>query len=94
VSDNTDESALMGWIGTFALGLAIGWFAWWRHPSRAGGPVFALAAAAVGAIAVKLVGNATGLFDDGEILEWLLSVLGALTAATLAVSLGATRFRR
>jgi uncharacterized membrane protein YeaQ/YmgE (transglycosylase-associated protein family) len=84
----------MGWIGTFLLGAALGWFGWWRHPARAGRPARAVAAGALAAIVVKLAGNATGLFDDGEVLEWLLSVLGALVAVTAAVSFGATRIRR
>lgn len=84
----------MGWIGTLLLGAAIGWFGWWRHPSRAGRPAPAVLAGALVALAVKLAGNATGVFDDGEILEWLLSVLGALVAVIVAVSFGANRFRR
>ncbi|WP_338862616.1 hypothetical protein IHE31_05180 [Mycetohabitans rhizoxinica] len=49
---------------------------------------------ALAAGAVKLAGNASGLFEDGEVLEWSLCVLGAMTAVAVTVSLGSHPFCR
>ncbi|MCG1054239.1 hypothetical protein KQH49_04380 [Mycetohabitans sp. B5] len=86
----------MGWIGTLLLGVAIGGFGWWRHPARRAAALPALIVGALAAGAVKLAGNASGLFEDGEVLEWSLCVLGAMTAVAVAVtaSLGSHLFRR
>jgi hypothetical protein len=83
----------MGWLGTALVGAAVGWFGWRWHPMRAGFQVWlALAASALAACAAKLAGNLSGLFYDGQTLEWLVSVLAAI-AAVLLLGRRATRSR-
>ena len=49
--------------------------------------VVALAAAA--AVIVKLTGNLTGFFYDGQTLEWLATVLAAIATVTVLGSVAA-----
>ncbi|CBW74683.1 unnamed protein product [Mycetohabitans rhizoxinica HKI 454] len=68
-----------------------------RLPAPSGTPHGGTARAYLGALAagaVKLAGNASGLFEDGEVLEWSLCVLGAMTAVAVTVSLGSHPFCR
>ncbi|MDP9158004.1 hypothetical protein [Burkholderiaceae bacterium] len=87
----------MGWFGIVFLGLVIGLAGWWLHPlrrsgaKRAGRFWLALAAAVLGAVVAKMLGNVTGAFHDGDSLEWLTCALVALVAVSVAVGLAARR---
>jgi len=87
----------MGWFGIVFLGLVIGLAGWWLHPLRRSGAKrvghiwLALAAAVLGAVVAKMLGNVTGAFHDGDSLEWLTCALVALVAVSVAVGLAARR---
>lgn len=82
----------MGWLGTAFIGAVIGWFGWQWHPAR---EMFkrwmAIAASVGGACLAKLAGNLSGLFYDGQTLEWLASVL---VAVAVVILLGRVATRR
>ncbi len=81
----------MGWLGTVFIGAVIGWFGWKWHPAHG---LFkgwtAVVASAAGACLAKLAGNLSGLFYDGQTLEWLASVLVAI-AVVAVLGWAATR---
>jgi len=87
----------MGWAGIVVLGLAIGCAGWFFHPlRRASGPVgmalaIAIAAALAGAALAKAAGRATGLFYDGELLEWPVCTAVAFVFVAVSVALCARR---
>ncbi|MCG5078583.1 hypothetical protein [Paraburkholderia tagetis] len=87
----------MGWAGIVVLGLAIGCAGWFFHPlRRASGTVgsglaLAVAAALVGAALAKTAGRATGLFHDGELLEWPVCTAVAFAFVAVSVALRARR---
>lgn len=84
----------MGWPGIVVLGLAVGLAGWWLHPlrrsSRAGASI-ALIAGVVAAAAAKMAGNVSGLFHDGDTLEWPVCTGLALIAVALTVALASRR---
>ncbi|MFP6557823.1 hypothetical protein WJ542_05735 [Paraburkholderia sp. B3] len=84
----------MGWSGIAVLGIVVGFAGWWLHPLRRrthSGLVLALVAGALGAALARAGGRATGLFYDGELLEWPVCTAFALAFAALVVTL---RLRR
>ncbi|MFD1556854.1 hypothetical protein ACFSHT_14700 [Paraburkholderia silviterrae] len=87
----------MSWSGIVVLGLAIGCAGWFFHPLRRGsGPAgrslaFAVAAALAGAALAKAAGRATGLFYDGELLEWPVCTALAFVFVAVSVALRARR---
>ena len=87
----------MGWPGIVFLGFVIGVAGWWLNPLRRSGAKraarfwLAVAAAVLGAIIAKMLGNLAGAFHDGDSLEWLTCTLVALAAVTGAVCLAARR---
>ena len=87
----------MGWSGIVVLGLAIGCAGWCFHPlRRASGPAgrglaFAVVAALAGAALAKAAGRATGLFYDGELLEWPVCTAVAFVFVAVWVALRARR---
>jgi hypothetical protein len=75
----------MGWFGTIFVGAVVGLSGWRLHRQRGrrGFQVWlAVVLAAAAAVAAKLAGNLTGIFYDGQTLEWLVSVLAAIAAVT------------
>lgn len=84
----------MGWPGVLILGFAVGLAGWWLHPlrrsSRAGLSI-ALIAGVVAAAAAKMAGNVSGLFYDGETLEWPVCTGVALIAVAVTVGLASRR---
>jgi hypothetical protein len=87
----------MGWPGIFVLGAVIGVSGWWLHPlrrtSRARWSI-AVVAGIAGASVARMGGNLTGLFHDGEILEWPVCTAVALIAVAVTVGLLAGRSSR
>lgn len=84
----------MGWPGIVVLGLAVGLAGWWLHPLRRagrGGLLVALIAGVVAAAAAKMAGNVSGLFLDGETLEWPVCTGLAILAAAVTVGLASRR---
>ncbi|WP_321817555.1 MULTISPECIES: hypothetical protein [unclassified Paraburkholderia] len=87
----------MGWPGIVVLGLATGFAGWLLHPlRRASGPaartlLLAIAAALIGAALAKTAGRATGLFYDGELLEWPVCTAVAFVFVAVLVALRARR---
>jgi len=80
----------MGWSGIVVLGLVVGGAGWWLHPLRRAarhGLVLALVAGVLGAALANAVGGATGLFHDGELLQWPLSTALALVFVGVCVAL-------
>jgi len=80
----------MGWIGIVILGAVVGFAGWWLHPLRRGGRArlpFALVAGMVGSAFALMAGNVTGLFHDGDTLEWLACTSFALIAVAVTVGL-------
>lgn len=80
----------MGWPGIVVLGFAVGVAGSWLHPLRRaarGRWWVAVLAGLLGAAVARMAGNLTGLFHDGDMLEWPLSTVFALlaVAATLGV---------
>ncbi|RDU95587.1 hypothetical protein [Trinickia dinghuensis] len=84
----------MGWPGIIVLGLAVALAGWGLHPlrrtSRAGLPI-ALIAGIVAVAAAKMAGDVSGLFHDGETLEWPVCTGLALLAVAVAVGLAPRR---
>lgn len=74
-----DGFSLMGWAGTLFVGAVVGLAGWRLHPARRRLRwwLMLLAGAAV-ALLAKYAGDMVGLFDDGDSLEWLASVLAAI----------------
>ncbi|CAM2149865.1 GlsB/YeaQ/YmgE family stress response membrane protein [Pararobbsia alpina] len=63
-------------------------------PGRPGarfGTLVAAAVAACAALVVKLAGNASGAFSDGQSLEWLATVLAAILAVAILGRVSARR---
>ncbi|SDE30511.1 hypothetical protein [Paraburkholderia lycopersici] len=84
----------MGWPGIVVLGLVVGCAGWWLHPLRGAarhGLALAVAAGVLGAALANEAGSATGLFYDGELLQWPLCAALALIFAGLSVALRARR---
>ncbi|WP_322054894.1 hypothetical protein [Paraburkholderia bannensis] len=87
----------MGWPGIVVLGLVIGLAGWLLHPQRrAAGPAgralgLAVVAALAGAALAKTAGRATGLFYDGELLEWPVCTAVAFVFVAVSMSLCARR---
>ncbi|WP_028232268.1 hypothetical protein [Paraburkholderia mimosarum] len=82
----------MGWSGIVILGLVVGGAGWWLHPLRRAarhGLVLALVAGVLGAALANAAGGATGLFHDGELLQWPLSAALALVFVGVCVALRA-----
>jgi hypothetical protein len=95
----------MGWAGIVVLGLAVGYAGWFFHPSRralvrasgrasgrsGGSLALAIVAAVAGAALAKAAGRATGLFYDGELLEWPVCTAAAFVCVAVSVALRARR---
>lgn len=84
----------MNWFGIVFLGVAVGLLGWWLHPLRRSARCTIWLAVLVGvlaAAAAKMAGNVTGLFYDGETLEWPVCTGIALAAVALAVGLSSRR---
>ena len=82
----------MGWSGIVILGLVVGSAGWWLHPLRRAarhGLVLALVAGVLGAALANAAGAATGLFHDGELLQWPFSTALALVFVGVCVALRA-----
>ena len=80
----------MGWPGIVVLGLAIGLAGWWLHPLRRSSRArwwMALLAGVLGAVVARMAGNVTGLFHDGDTLEWPVCTAIALIAVAATVGL-------
>ncbi|MFT4068861.1 hypothetical protein [Paraburkholderia sp.] len=80
----------MGWPGILVLGAAIGIAGWWLHPLRRANRArwwIALVAGVLGASIARMAGNVTGLFHDGDILEWPVCTAVALIAVAMTVGL-------
>ncbi|CAG4927804.1 hypothetical protein [Paraburkholderia saeva] len=80
----------MGWTGIAILGAVVGLVGGWLHPLRRAGRgriVVALVAGIVGAVVAAMAGNVTGLFHDGDTLEWLACTSVALIAVAVTVGL-------
>lgn len=80
----------MGWPGIIALGAAIGLAGWWLHPQRRSSRArswLALLAGVLGAVVARMGGNVTGLFHDGDTLEWPVCTAIALIAVAATVGL-------
>lgn len=87
----------MGWTGIVVLGVAIGFAGWLFHPQRRAAAssgrtlAFAIAAALAGAALAKAAGRTTGLFYDGELLEWPVCTAVAFVFVAVSVALRARR---
>jgi uncharacterized membrane protein YiaA len=84
----------MGWPGILVLGVVIGLAGWWLHPLRRASRArwwAALLAGVFGASVARMGGNVTGLFHDGDMLEWPVCTAVALIAVALAVGLFSRR---
>lgn len=84
----------MGWPGIVVLGLAIGLAGWWLHPLRRAarqGLLIALIAGVAAACTAKMAGSVSGLFLDGETLEWPVCTGLAILAVAVAVGLASRR---
>ncbi|KAA1005870.1 hypothetical protein FVF58_28155 [Paraburkholderia panacisoli] len=80
----------MGWPGIVVLGVAIGLAGWWLHPLRRASSArwwMALLAGVLGAAVARMAGNVTGLFHDGDTLEWPVCTAIALIAVAATVGL-------
>jgi len=83
----------MGWIGIVVLGAVVGLAGWCLHPLRRGrrqrssALPAALVAGMVGSAFALMAGNVTGLFHDGDTLEWLACTSFALIAVAVTVGL-------
>ncbi|RKT25184.1 hypothetical protein B0G69_0888 [Paraburkholderia sp. RAU2J] len=79
----------MGWPGIIVLGVAIGLAGWSLHPLRRASRArwwVALLAGVLGASVARMGGNVTGLFHDGDTLEW--PVCTAIAVIAVAATLG------
>ena len=84
----------MGWTGIVILGAAVGFFGWWLHPLRRGarrGFLRAVIAGLAGAVFANAAGRLTGVFFDGELLQWPVCTAVALAASAVIAGLS---FRR
>ena len=84
----------MGWSGIVILGLVVGCAGWWLHPLRRAarhGLALAVVAGVAGAALANAAGRATGLFYDGELLQWPLCTALALVFVGVCVALRARR---
>jgi len=84
----------MGWTGIVVLGVVVGIAGRWLHPLRArlrGGFALAIVAGVLGAVIARLGGSASGLFYDGELLEWPVCTAMALVFVALALALRGRR---
>jgi hypothetical protein len=82
----------MGWFGTAFLAAVIGFAGWRFHPSRGARPAaLVIGATVVAALVVKLGGNASGAFSDGQSLEWLATVLASIAVVGLLGRAGGGR---
>jgi hypothetical protein len=84
----------MGWPGIVVLGIAVGLLGWWLHPLRRASRArlwTAVLAGLAAACAAKLAGNVTGLFYDGDTLEWPACTAAALLAVAVTVGLFSRR---
>ncbi|AOJ75230.1 hypothetical protein WM16_31495 [Burkholderia ubonensis] len=84
----------MNWFGIIVLGTAVGLFGRGLHPlRRTGRPAWWVVALVgiAGAAAAKMAGNLSGLFYDGETLEWPVCTGAAFVAVALTVALAARR---
>ncbi|SDQ89116.1 hypothetical protein SAMN05443245_3156 [Paraburkholderia fungorum] len=80
----------MGWPGIVVLGVVIGLAGWWLHPLRRSSRAhwwLALLAGVLGAAVARMAGNVTGLFHDGDTLEWPVCAAVALFAVAVTVGL-------
>jgi hypothetical protein len=80
----------MGWPGIVVLGAVVGLAGWWLHPQRRASRArlwVAVLAGLVAVCAVKVIGNVTGFFYDGDTLEWPACTAAALFAVAATVSL-------
>ena len=80
----------MGWPGIIVLGLAIGLAGWWLHPLRRSSRArwwMALLAGVLGTSVARMAGNVTGLFHDGDTLEWPICTAIAVIAVAATVGL-------
>jgi uncharacterized membrane protein YeaQ/YmgE (transglycosylase-associated protein family) len=80
----------MGWPGIIVLGVAIGLAGWWLHPLRRSSRArwwMALLAGVLGAVVARMAGNVTGLFHDGDTLEWPVCTAIAVIAVAATVGL-------
>jgi hypothetical protein len=80
----------MGWPGIIVLGVAIGLAGWWLHPLRRSSRArwwMALLAGVLGTVVARMAGNVTGLFHDGDTLEWPVCTAVAVIAVAATVGL-------
>lgn len=80
----------MGWPGIIVLGVAIGLAGWWLHPLRRSSRArwwMALLAGVLGTSVARMAGNVTGLFHDGDTLEWPVCTAIAIIAVAATVGL-------
>lgn len=84
----------MGWSGILVLGVVIGLAGWRLHPLRATSRArwwAVLLAGVLGASVARMAGNVTGLFHDGDMLEWPVCTAVALIAVAATVGLFSRR---
>ena len=84
----------MGWPGSVVLGLAVALAGWWLHPLRRSsraGLLTALIAGVAAAAVAKMAGDVSGLFHDGQTLQWPVCTGVALVAVAVAVGLAPRR---
>jgi hypothetical protein len=77
-------------VGIVILGAVVGFVGWWLHPLRRGSRVrvwAALIAGVTGSAFALMAGNVTGVFHDGDTLEWLACTTFALIAVAVTVGL-------
>ncbi|WP_207003494.1 hypothetical protein [Trinickia mobilis] len=84
----------MGWPGIVVLGAVVGSLGWRLHPLRRTGrtrPWVAVLIGVAAASAAKMAGSVTGLFYDGDTLEWPVCTAIALLAVAVTVGLVSRR---
>ncbi|MCX4165836.1 MULTISPECIES: hypothetical protein [Paraburkholderia] len=84
----------MGWFGIIVLGAAVGLAGAWLHPLRRATRArwwLAVVAGIAGAALGLMAGNVTGLFHDGDTLEWPFCTAFAFIAVALTVGLFSRR---
>lgn len=84
----------MGWPGIVVLGFAVALAGWALHPlrrSRRAGLLIALIAGVAAAATAKMAGDVSGLFHDGETLQWPVCTALALVFVAVAVALAPRR---
>jgi hypothetical protein len=80
----------MGWPGIVVLGVVVGLAGWWLHPLRRSSRArswIAVLAGVLGAVFARMAGNVTGLFHDGDMLEWPVCTAIAIIAVAVTVGL-------